>query len=102
METEAVIETRAVLRIPRGAAFVVRELALWASVYGAYLLLRSLVVADEATAVENGLRIVSAERQAGVLQEATVQEAVGRTDGLFGAYYMLGFAPVVAGTCILL
>lgn len=29
-----------------------------------------------------------------------MQEAVGPADGLFGAYYMLGFAPVVAGTCI--
>lgn len=58
METQAVIETRrAGIRIPRGAAFVVRELVLWASFYGAYLMLRSLVVADEATAVENGRRI---------------------------------------------
>jgi hypothetical protein len=103
METQAVIETRrAGIRIPRGSAFVVRELVLWASFYGAYLLLRSLVVSDEATAVENGLRIVAVERHAGVPSEAGVQAAVGPADGLFGAYYMLGFAPVVAGTCIFL
>jgi hypothetical protein len=101
METETVIQTRrAGIRIPAGAAFVVRELVLWASFYGTYLLLRSLVVADKATAVENGVRIFAAERRVGLPSEANVQEAVGPADGLFGAYYMLGFAPVVAGTCI--
>jgi hypothetical protein len=101
MATDATIGRRwSEIRLARGAAFVVRELTLWASFYGAYLLLRSLVVADETTAVENGLRIVAAEERIGVAAEALAQDAAAPAGGLFGAYYMIGFAPVVAGTCL--
>ncbi|HUP33252.1 MAG TPA: phosphatase PAP2 family protein [Gaiellaceae bacterium] len=83
-----------------GAGFVARELGLWGSLYGTYLLLRVLVIADESTAVENGRRIVAAERRLGIFVEEFAQDAAGPAGGILGAYYMLGFAPVVAATCV--
>lgn len=76
--------------------FVAAELAVWTGLYGAYLLLRSLVIADESTAVANAHAVVALERATGTAVEAAVQRAADPVVGLLSAYYMLGFAPVVA------
>jgi hypothetical protein len=81
----------------RFAAF---EIAVWAALYGAYLAVRGATIGDQGKALANGRHIAAAERALGLFHEVQVQHALAALHGLFSAYYMAGFAPVVAATLV--
>ena len=79
----------------RFAAF---ELAVWASLYAAYLAVRGATIGSPGTALANGRDIVALEQALGIFHEAQVQHALSALERLFSAYYMAGFAPLIAVT----
>jgi PAP2 superfamily len=81
----------------RFAAF---EFALWASLYGAYLAVRGATIGSPATALENGRDIVALERALGLFHEVQIQHALSALERVFSAYYMAGFAPLIAATLV--
>jgi PAP2 superfamily len=85
------------LGLLRFAAF---ELALWASLYGAYLAVRGATIGSPAKALTNGRHIVALERTLGLFHEMQIQHALSALEGLFSVYYMAGFAPLIAATLI--
>jgi hypothetical protein len=76
------------------------ELALWASVYGAYLAVRGLTIGAPGAAVAHAHDLVGLERALGVFREASLQAFLAPAARFFSAYYMLGFGPVIAVTAI--
>jgi PAP2 superfamily len=87
---------------PSGLAlrFAAVELLLWTTLYGLYLLVRGLSIASEDEAVANARKIVDAEREAGLYVEASVQAALAPLHTVASAYYVLGFAPLLAGLLV--
>ena len=85
---------------PVRARFVAAELGIWAAVYGAYLAVRGLTLGAPGEAIAHARDVVSLERAAGIFHEASLQQAVAPVSGLFAAYYMLGFGPVIAATAV--
>ena len=77
--------------------FAALELVLWASLYGLYLAVRGLSIASADEALGNARALVDLERALGVLHEARLQEVLGAFDGALSVYYLLGFAPLLAG-----
>ena len=53
---------------------------------------------DSGTALANGRDIVAVERALGLFHEVEIQQALSALEGLFSAYYMAGFAPLIAVT----
>jgi membrane-associated phospholipid phosphatase len=80
--------------------FVVRELVLWASVYPLYLAIRGWSIADPRHAVADAWSVVGFERELGLFHEFQIQRLLEPLEGFFSAYYMLGFAPVVASSLV--
>ena len=79
------------------------ELTLWASLYGAYLMLRNLTIGDAQEAFANASRVVELERAAGLFHEVAVQQALSAAlglEGFFDVYYMVGFGPAIAATLV--
>jgi hypothetical protein len=76
------------------------ELALWAGLYGAYLTLRDLSIAQPDLAFEHASCLIDFERTAGLLHEARLQAALAWGHSFFSAYYMLAFGPLVAATLV--
>jgi hypothetical protein len=87
-------------RVRLALRFTALELLLWATVYGLYLVVRGLSVASEDEALANARSIADAEREAGLLVEAPVQAALHALHGVASAYYVLGFAPLLAGVLV--
>ena len=75
---------------------MVRELALWASVYPLYLAIRGWSIADPGHAFADAWHVIGFERELGLFHEFELQQLLQPLHGFFSAYYMLGFAPVVA------
>jgi hypothetical protein len=84
-------------RILRFAAI---ELGIWALLYGAYLAVRGLAVAEVEAAFANAARLVDLEKATGLFHEAWLQRALGSLEAFFSTYYMLGFGPLVLATLI--
>jgi PAP2 superfamily len=82
-------------RIARFAGF---ELLLWTGLYGAYLAMRNLAIGSPDEAFSNASALIHVERAAGVFYEVDVQRLLVHlhVDAFFSAYYMLGFAPLIA------
>ena len=81
----------------RFAAF---ELAVWAALYAAYLAVRGATIGSPDEALRNGREIAAAESALRIFHEATVQDALSTLESFFSAYYMAGFAPLIAGTLV--
>jgi PAP2 superfamily len=81
----------------RFAAF---ELAVWAALYSAYLAVRGATIGSPDEALQNGREIAAAESALRIFHEASVQDALSTLESFFSAYYMAGFAPLIAGTLV--
>ena len=82
-----------------------QELALWAGLYGVYLLVRGQTIAGLGEALANARRVVEVERLTGLDQERLIQDAsqgLGFLDELLARYYELGFFPVVIAGLVVL
>lgn len=85
-------------RIARELRFAATQLAIWAGLYGAYLLVRSLAIKNAGDAFVHAAQLVHLERAGGLLREVQVQRAVASVGELrvfFDVYYMLGFGPLL-------
>jgi hypothetical protein len=80
------------------------ELVLWAGLYAAYLALRDVAIAGSERAVSNASSLIHVERAAGVFHEIEVQRLSVdlHLEGLFDAYYLLGFGPLTAAVLLFL
>ena len=86
--------------LPRIVRFASFELALWAGLYGAYLALRGISIAQPDVAFQHAASLVELERTAGLFHEESLQSALAWGQGFFSAYYMLAFAPLLATTLV--
>ena len=80
--------------------FTLVELALWASLYPAYLAVRGATIGDGETAAANAADLVGVERTLSVFHEATLQRALSFASEFFSTYYMIGFGPLIAAVLI--
>jgi membrane-associated phospholipid phosphatase len=80
--------------------FALLELALWGSLYPAYLAVRGSTIGDGDVAAANAADLVGIERALALFHEATVQSALAFASDFFSAYYMLGFGPLIAGVLL--
>jgi PAP2 superfamily len=80
--------------------FALFELALWASLYPAYLAVRGSTIEDGDVAAANAADLVDIERALGLFHEASLQSALSLVSEFFSAYYMLGFGPLIAGVLV--
>ena len=80
--------------------FVAFELGVWALLYAAYLAIRGATIGSPAEALANGRDIVALERALGIFHEARLQGALSALEWFFSAYYMVGFAPLIAATVL--
>jgi membrane-associated phospholipid phosphatase len=85
---------------PRILRFAGFELALWAGLYGAYLALRGVSIAQPDVAFEHASSLVGLERTVGLFHEGALQSALVWGHDFFSAYYMLAFAPLLATTLV--
>jgi hypothetical protein len=76
--------------------FVGWELLLWASLYPAYLAIRSLTISDPDQALVHASRLVELERGAGLLHELSFQHFFASIVEFFSVYYIAGFGPLIA------
>lgn len=82
----------------RELRFAATQLALWAGLYGAYLVVRSLTIKNAADAFAHAAQLVDLERAAGLFVESGIQQAlasVGTLRVFFDLYYMVGFGPLL-------
>ena len=97
-------------RPPRAAAaeslrtnllrFAAFELAVWASLYAAYLAVRGATIGSPEDALKKGREIVAAENALRIFHEARIQDALSALERFFSAYYMVAFGPFVATTLV--
>lgn len=80
--------------------FVLRELALWASIYPLYLAIRGWSIADPQLAYNDAWRVIRWERSLDLFHEVALQQLLEPFEGFFSTYYMLGFGPVLAGILV--
>jgi hypothetical protein len=89
---------------PRRARWLIRfgaiELAIWASLYGAYLAVRGLTIGSTTDALAHASEVVRVEQAAGIFHEGALQSALSGIHDLLSAYYLLGFAPLIALTVV--
>jgi hypothetical protein len=91
------------MALARTFRFAGFELALWAGLYGAYLVLRNVSMASPNEAFANASAVVDLERATGIFHEVTVQHTLSVVFGLerfFDLYYMVGFGPVIFGMLV--
>jgi PAP2 superfamily len=86
--------------VPRIVRFASSELALWAGLYGAYLALRGVSIAQPDVAFEHASTLIDFEQGAGLFHEKSLQSALAWGHDFFSAYYMLAFAPLLATTLV--
>jgi PAP2 superfamily len=87
----------------RGLRFAATQLAVWASLYAAYLFVRSLAIHSAGHAFAHAAQLIDLEHASGLLQEVRVQQAVASVKELrvfFDLYYMLGFGPLLGLTLV--
>jgi PAP2 superfamily len=75
--------------------FALVELALWASLYPAYLAIRGLTIGDPDQAIAHATRLIDLERTIDLLHENDLQQRVASVGQFFSVYYMVGFAPLL-------
>jgi hypothetical protein len=80
--------------------FALLEVAIWASLYPAYLAIRGASIDHGNEAIRHATSVIHVERAVGLLHEVDVQSAVHPVVGFFSAYYMLGFGPLIATVLI--
>src|SRR5918911_3323516 len=80
--------------------FASLELAIWASLYPAYLAIRGSTIGDSHKAIRDATSLVDLERATGLLHEADVQRVVHPVSAFFSTYYMVGFGPLIATVLI--
>jgi hypothetical protein len=80
--------------------FAMLELALWASLYPAYLAIRGATIGEPELAVAHASRLVELERGLGLFHESSLQRFVGSAVDVLSAYYMVGFAPLIVSVLI--
>ena len=87
----------------RELRFAVIQLAVWAGLYGAYLVVRSLAIEQAGAAFVHARQLIDVERHTGLLLERGVQDAVaslGELRTFFDLYYLLGFGPLLGLTLV--
>ena len=82
----------AVVTSPRTARFVAVEFAVWAVVYGSYLMLRSAAIARPDEALKHAHAVVGLEQTLGLFQGARIQHASDTVAGLLSAYLLISIA----------
>lgn len=82
------------------ARFATLELSLWSLVYGLYLAVRGIAIASPDEAIANARDVVHLERALGLFHEESLQTAFGAADKALSFYYLLGFAPLLAGILV--
>jgi hypothetical protein len=85
---------------PGTRRFVLRELALWASVYPLYLMIRGWSIADPELAHADAWRVIRWERSLDLFHEVALQQLLEPFERFFSTYYMLGFGPVLASILV--
>jgi|SRR5215216_794963 len=85
------------VRARAAVRFVVFELLVWVSLYGLYLAVRGLSIASTDEALANARALVDLERAVGLFHEAGVQGSLESFEEVLSGYYLLGFAPLLAG-----
>jgi hypothetical protein len=95
MGSRALARTR-----PGTRRFVLRELALWASIYPLYLAIRGWSIADPELAHADAWRVIHWERSLDLFHEVALQRLLKPFEGFFSTYYMLGFGPVLASILV--
>jgi PAP2 superfamily len=80
--------------------FALRELALWASIYPAYLAIRSATIGNPAEATAHATQIVDLERAVDLFHERWLQHSVASVADFFSVYYIAGFGPLLAAVLI--
>jgi hypothetical protein len=80
--------------------FALLELALWASLYPAYLAIRGTTIGNPHEAIRHATRLIDLERFFHFCHEQTLQRLPGSVLDFFSAYYLLGFGPLIAGTLV--
>jgi hypothetical protein len=86
--------------MPSLRRFALSELLLWASLYPAYLAVRGATIGDGDTAVANAADLVGLERTLAVFHEGSLQDTLSFASGVFSAYYMVGFGPLIAAVLL--
>jgi PAP2 superfamily len=86
---------RAGTRAASLARFAALELAIWAAVYGTYLVVRGLTIGAPAAAFDHAWEVVDLERALGIFHEPAVQQLLGPLAAVFAFYYMAGFGPLL-------
>jgi len=80
--------------------FALVELALWASIYPAYLAVRGATIGNPAEATAHAMQVVDLERGFSLMHEQGFQHLFAFASGFFSTYYLVGFAPLIAATLI--
>ena len=80
--------------------FAAIELAVWASLYPAYLAIRGSSIDHGSSALAHAHRLIHIERATDLFHEAGMQSVFHPVLKLLSAYYLLGFGPLIAGVCI--
>lgn len=80
--------------------FALLELALWGSIYPAYLAVRGMTIGNPGEATAHALRVVDLERVLSLLHEHALQNGFSFATAFFSTYYIVGFAPLIASTLI--
>jgi PAP2 superfamily len=75
--------------------FAALELGVWASLYPAYLAIRSSSIDDRHDAIAHASNLIDVERATGLFHEAEIQNVFGPIVDALSAYYMLGFGPLI-------
>ncbi|MFN8123892.1 MAG: phosphatase PAP2 family protein [Thermoleophilia bacterium] len=86
----------------RRLAFMGGEIGIWVALYGVYLAVRGLTIGGREEAIANARGVIGLEHSLGVFREMDVQSALEPLRGALSAYYMAGFAPVIAATLVVL
>jgi hypothetical protein len=87
-------------RLPSLGRFAALELAVWASLYPAYLAIRGSSIDQSSNAFDHARSLIHIERATDLFHEADMQSALHPVLKLLSAYYLLGFGPVIAAVLV--
>src|SRR5262245_7624550 len=80
--------------------FALTELAVWASLYPAYLAIRGSTIGERDAAVKHASQLIDVERALSLAHEGALQNLVGSAVEFFSTYYLLGFGPLIAAVLV--
>ena len=87
-------------RLSSFGRFAALELAIWASLYPAYLAIRGTSIDHGSNAVDHARSLIDLERATDLFHEAGMQSLFHPVVQLLSAYYLLGFGPLIAVVCV--